>query len=139
MAGEKENLFGSLIRMYRHRHGISREELAQRIGLSQASIVRLEQGRVVPSKGTLASLSQILLEDSSLSKSDINKIILRRNDFDPFIDGKHDSYLRLKKYHLDKDFDDQDNWFSALLGLCCAKSVTSGVPLSPDAIIPQAL
>ncbi|SNT28001.1 IstB-like ATP binding protein [Antarctobacter heliothermus] len=25
------------------------------------------------------------------------------------------------------------------LRLCCAKSVTSGVPLSPDAIIPQAL
>lgn len=54
------NKYGELLREIRKEKGVTIVELAQRMGVSQAYIVRLERGEIKPSKEQLEVINSFL-------------------------------------------------------------------------------
>lgn len=64
---DPETTFGALVRELRFEHGLTAGALAERAGLSQSYITRLELGQVPPTSGAVSLLSETLLKPKDWS------------------------------------------------------------------------
>ncbi len=60
---ETLRLWGSNIRRFRQAHGLTQNDLADEVGVSQATVARWEDGRFEPSRSRKVILAEVLKVD----------------------------------------------------------------------------
>lgn len=107
--------FGELLKIDRERLGISQEELAKRVGVSQQAVANWENGTSHPRKDRRTKLLEVLGPDAELVKNPPT------TDFVPAEDNPYPQVIKAK------------------VGAATARGVTANVTAEPTGIISRAM